>query len=221
MRKFLLLKMVREVIMMRNNVVGFQRFFKILFLCALAGLWLSLPGCSSKGENLDKLTEKAPDWVIKGSGAFDPAKDKSLYGVGYASKNPSIAMGRTISENRARQELAAVINTYVGRLIKDFMETHQDYMDPAKSNTVEFVSVIAKNVTDATLVGSKVIDRWTDPEGGLYSLAQLSEDSVINAIQQQTAEAARKQAIFLKNKTDEALSELNKELDAKKAPSAS
>jgi hypothetical protein len=190
------------------------------------GLWavvfaVGVIGCSSKGKNLDKLTEKAPDWVIKGSGAFDQTKDKSLYGVGYSSKNPSIAMGRTISENRARQELAAVINTYVGRLIKDFMETHQDYMDPAKSNTVEFVSVVAKNVTDATLVGSKVIDRWTDPEGGLYSLAQLSEDSVINAIQQQTAEAAKKQAVFLKAKADEAILELNKELDGKKAPSAS
>ncbi|MFH1728582.1 MAG: LPP20 family lipoprotein [Pseudomonadota bacterium] len=195
-----------------------RNMFRLLMALTMLISLLIITSCGpSKGDNLDKLTQNAPDWVVKGAGAFETEKGgEALYGVGYASKNPSIAMQRTVSDNRARQELAATLNTYVGRLIKDFMESHQDYLDPAKSNTVEFVSIVSKNVTDATLIGSKVIDHWSDPDNGMYALATLAYDDIVNAIKEKTKEAAEKQAVFLKAKADEALGELNKELDAKK-----
>jgi hypothetical protein len=175
-------------------------------------------GCGGKKE-VYKTGGTAPKWVDKGSGAFDTEKGKVIYGVGVISKDPNPQLERKAASNRALAEIATTLNTHVASLMKDFMESHRDYTNPAESGSVEFVSNISKTVTDAQLVGAQVVDFWRADNGDLFALASLSYDSVLQSLKDKVKEAQEKQAVFLKAKADEAVAELNKELDQKKLPS--
>ena len=133
-------------------------------LILLASLFLIL-ACGAKKGGYTKLPSDTPDWVIKGGGAFKSEKGTALYGVGINTFDPNPAMHRQTADARARQDLAKIIDTYVGSLMKDFMQSHKDFQNPEASSSVQFVSVVSKNVTDATLSGSQIIDHWTDKDG--------------------------------------------------------
>lgn len=184
-------------------------------LILLASLFLIL-ACGAKKGGYTKLPSDTPDWVIKGGGAFKSEKGTALYGVGINTFDPNPAMHRQTADARARQDLAKIIDTYVGSLMKDFMQSHKDFQNPEASSSVQFVSVVSKNVTDATLSGSQIIDHWTDKDGNMYALAHLSFDKLAEMIKAKTAQIAKQQAAFLENKTKEAMEELNKELDKKR-----
>lgn len=158
-----------------------------------------------------------PDWVDKGSGAFPGDRGTALYGVGVASKSPNVAMTRTRSENRGRAELAKVIETYIASFVKDFMQEHKDYMDPEASGSQEFTSAVSKSVAEATLVGSQIVDHWTDNEGNLYSLATLPLDNkFLEAFAGKAKESLReRKAQILENKANEMLKQLDEELAKK------
>ena len=170
-----------------------------------------------KVESHDKLTKDAPEWVVKGDGAFPSEKGTTLRGVGVMTKNPNIALQRQGADSRARKAIAETLNTYVGSLLKDFMQSHTDYTAPEQSTSVEFVSSISKSVTDTTLVGAKIIDRWVDKDGNMYALAELSFDGVASTLQQQVSDAIKlKKAAFLEEKSNEAMEALNVELEKRK-----
>ncbi len=177
--------------------------------------FLLVLSCGGKKE-IYKTGGNPPAWVTKGSGAFDTGKTKVIYGVGVISKDPNPMLERKAASNRALAEIATTLNTQVASLMKDFMESHKDYTNLEASGSVEFVSNISKTVTDANLVGAQIIDFWRDDSGNLYALASLSYDSVIQSLKDKVKEAQDKQAVFLKTKADEAMQELNKELDHKK-----
>ncbi len=161
---------------------------------------------------------KPPEWVTKGSGAFPGDQGAVLYGVGVASKSPNIALQRKIADNRARQELAAQISTYVATFMKDFMEQHKDYFNPDAAGSDELVQFVSKSVSEATLVGSQIVDRWTDPrDGTLYSLAVLRVDDVLNQIKEKTKQAIRAQhRAVVVEKANELVKELDKAVEQKR-----
>jgi hypothetical protein len=185
------------------------------FLTISFGLALIF-SCGGKKTSFDKLVQDAPDWVIKGSGAFKTGKGTAIYGVGVASYDPNPAMLRATVDGRARQDLAKILNTYVSSMLKDFMESHKDFTNPETSGSVQFVSNISKVVTDATLVGSTIIDRWTDREGNQYALANVSFEDVARSIKEKTTEAIQKEGIFLQAKANEAMDQLNQELERRR-----
>ncbi len=190
-----------------------MRHYLVIYMSIIFGLLMVT--CGGKKETV-KTGGTPPKWVEKGSGAFETEKGKVVYGVGVISRDPNPMMERKAASNRALAEIATTLNTHVASLMKDFMESHKDYTNPEASGSVEFVSNIAKTVTDAELVGAQVIDYWRDDSGNLYALASLSYDSVIQSLKDKVKEAQEKQAVFLKAKADEAMTELNKELDQKK-----
>ncbi|MCX5859053.1 MAG: hypothetical protein NT056_04050 [Proteobacteria bacterium] len=158
-----------------------------------------------------------PDWIIKGSGAFPGDQGGALYGVGIAAKSPNIAMQRQKADSRARQELGRVINTYVASFMKDFMEEHQDFVDKEGSGSDEFTSIVSKTVSEATLVGSQIIDHFNDSDGTLYALGKLAVDDVLNQIKSKTQEALKeKKRAILEAKTNEMLNTLDDELKKKR-----
>ena len=160
----------------------------------------------------------APKWVTMQGAAFDDNGATALYGVGMAKIGPNLAATRAKAEARARAELAKQIETYASSFIKDFMEEHKDYMaDDASASSTEFFSSVAKNIAEATLVGSMVVDTYRGDDGYWYSLVKLPLDSkFLDAFKARVAAQLReKQNVILKEKTNDMLRELDKELEKK------
>ncbi len=114
-----------------------------------------------------------PEWVMKGSGAFDVEGSKVFYGVGAASGIQNKSLLRKTADNRARAEIAQTLETYVAYLAKDYMAS-TTAGDMSKSSEEQHVEQALKTFTKATLHGAQIVDRWMDPaDGTFYSLCEL------------------------------------------------
>lgn len=178
-----------------------------LLMTALA---LIFAGCASTPA---PSTSSRPAWIDKGGYPGDPVT--VIYGVGVANAMPNIALQREASESRARGNVASSMNTYVAKLVKDYMDHHVDYFD--QENTAgsdEFVSSVSKSVTEAQLVGSRIVDHWTDPAtGAMYSLARIDTANTFDEYKEKLKKAIRdNHGKALKARTDDALKDLDKEL---------
>lgn len=169
----------------------------------------------SLGLVLYSCAKKEPEWVKKGSGAFP--NEQKIYGVGVANQSPSEAMDRTRCDTRARAELAKILNTYVASLVTDFMENNRDFFNPDKEGLDEFTQSIIKTVTETTLVGSQIIDRYIDEDKKIhYCLAVLEINNALMNLSEKMKEAARQQhRALVKEKSDEMLKKLDEELKKK------
>lgn len=112
-----------------------------------------------------------PEWIMRGSGAFGGGRGRIFYGVGSAQgiKNPPLL--RSTSDNRARNELAKVFETYSASLMKDYMSTEGQQVQQA-----------VKTFTAMSLEGAEIIDRHLDDKGTMYSLAALDLDKAKAAV---------------------------------------
>jgi hypothetical protein len=114
-----------------------------------------------------------PQWVNRGSAAFNNGGERAFYGVGSASgiKNPALL--RSTADNRARAEVAKVFETFSASLMKDYMN----------SSGEQNVEQAVKTFSAMSLEGVEVRDRYIDRDGNMYSLAVLDIDKVLPAIQ--------------------------------------
>ena len=129
-------------------------------------LVLFFTGCATT-----KAVSSSPDWVNKGSGAFDGEMGKVFYGVGVASNIKNKAMLRQTADNRARAEIAKVMNTYVASLAKDYMATTAAGDNVSEEQHIENS---LKSFTKATLAGVEIVDHWLDTtDGSMYALSRF------------------------------------------------
>ena len=91
----------------------------IALLVLLSAALLLMTGCASAPAKLDE--PDMPQWVYKGSGAFEESAGKVFYGVGIASGISNKALLFSTADNRARAEVAKTLETYVAVLAKDYM----------------------------------------------------------------------------------------------------
>ena len=148
-------------------------------LCVLVAMGtLFLMGCAAK----QPVAPAVPTWVDKGSGAFDVDKGKVFYGVGIASGIKNRALLRSAADNRARAEIAKILETYVAVLAKDYMAS-TTAGDMSASSEEQHVEQALKTFTKATLHGARIIDHWRDPaDGSLFSLCELDLFAFKNAL---------------------------------------
>ncbi len=142
-------------------------------------------GCSSTPETTPSADTAAqgPEWVMKGSGAFDVDGTKLFYGVGVASGIRNKALLRQTSDNRARAEIARTMEVYVASLTKDYMAS-TTAGDMSKSSEEQHVESALKTFTKSTLHGATIVDRWMDPaDGSMYSLCELDLISFKEALE--------------------------------------
>jgi len=143
----------------------------LVVICALivAGMFF-LTGCSSKPES---AFSKGPEWVYKGSGAFDAEKGKVFYGVGIASGIKNKALLVTTADNRARAEIAKTLETYVAVLAKDYMAS-TTAGDMSETSEEQHVEQALKTFSKTTIHGATIVDHWQDPaDMTMYSLCEL------------------------------------------------
>ncbi len=147
---------------------------KISFIL-LVGLVL-IAGCAStkKITATTPIQElKAPEWVLKGSGAFGGERGKVFYGVASATGIKNDSLLRTAADNRARNDVAKIFQFYTASLMKDYMASTMagDVKVTAEEQLVEQA---IKTVTSMTLPGVEIVDHWQHPATGeLYALARL------------------------------------------------
>lgn len=153
----------------------------ILAMVLFTGLSL-MAGCASKPDTNADSAAAGPEWVMKGSGAFDVEKGKVFYGVGVASGIKNKALLRQTADNRARAEIAKTLETYVASLTKDYMAS-TTAGDMSKSSEEQHVETALKTFTQTTLRGTTIVDRWVDPaDGSMYALCELDLVSYTEAL---------------------------------------
>lgn len=177
---------------------------------ALAAVTLAfvLAGCFGSSEPktyVDPEFEGAPKWVQV------PFVADAISEVGSAKKNAGNDMGfqREEAMASARDNIARQISTKVKNMFKSF-KSSTTAGDGTFDKTVESVS---KQITQQTLVGSRVKDMWRSKTGTLYVLMVLDSKSV-SALMADSAKSAYKndQAAYQRFMAAKAQGELDAEL---------
>jgi len=148
-------------------------------VCVLVAMGvLFFVGCAAQ----KPVAPAPPAWVDKGSGSFDVDKGKVFYGVGIASGIRNRALLRSTADNRARAEIAKILETYVAVLAKDYMAS-TTAGDMKASSEEQHVEQALKTFSKTTLHGARIIDHWRDPaDGSLFSLCELDLFAFKNAL---------------------------------------
>jgi hypothetical protein len=155
--------------------------FKLLGVITLA---VMLTACG-KDDSIMEITEcvfpdapdtEAPYWVCD-----QPVKELAVSAVGVAEKS---AAGHSFMKNMAatdaRVQLAQRMQVQVQNMVKQYAET----TGAADSETVDKVNTsVTKQITDQSLLGTKIYKTVTSPEGDLYVLLGMDETAMAEVTQ--------------------------------------
>lgn len=185
-----------------------KKALRILLVLAVGATLIA--GCAkAKVTPIQKMD--APDWVKKGSGAFTREKGKVFYGVGSASNIKNMSLLRSTADNRARNELAKVFETYSSSLMKDYMASTAAGSEQISSSEEQHVEQAIKTVTATTLTGVEIVDYWQDPGSGeFFSLARLDVEAFKENLSKME-ELSGKAKEYIKQNADRLHEELEKE----------
>ena len=152
-----------------------KNFIMILFLM------LSVNACTGVQKIPDApkalASYDAPDWVLKGSGAYSDEKGKAFFGVGSATGIKNFSLQRTVADDRARNDLAKVFQFYVSSLTKDY-QGHTTAGSFKNSSEEQNAEVAMKVVVAQTMRGVTIIEHFEIPERQEFlSLARLDYDA--------------------------------------------
>ncbi len=122
----------------------------------------------------DEPTTDAPGWVCD-----QPVEGVEVSAVGVAEKT---AAGHSFMKNMAatdaRVQLAQSMKVHVQNMVKQYAET----TGAADSETVDKVNTsVTKQITDESLVGTKIFKTRTSPNGALYVLLGMDANMAAQA----------------------------------------
>lgn len=124
----------------------------------------------------DATDTSAPGWVCD-----LPVEGIAVSAVGVAEKS---AAGHSFMKNMAatdaRVQLAQRMQVHVQNMVKQYAET----TGAADTETVDKVNTsVTKQITDQSLIGTKIYKTRTSPNGALYVLVGMDAESVATATQ--------------------------------------
>jgi len=153
---------------------GVMRKFAYVLFSAIT--LLGFVGCSSSPDKSAKVTEcvfpgsdkPAPLWVCGG-----PIDGMTVGAVGSAAKSDAgAAFIKQMAATDARLQLAQNMKVQVQNMIKQYVET----TGAASKETVDRVNTsVTKQITDQSLVGTKIFRSIIGPDGTMYVLVGLDE----------------------------------------------
>jgi hypothetical protein len=114
--------------------------------------------------------EPAPGWICD-----EPVEGVEVSAVGSAEKTAAgMDFMKQMAATSARVQLAQRMKVQVQNMIKQYAET----TGAASSETVDKVNTsVTKQITDQTLVGTRIFKSRSAPDGTLYVLVGLDEAS--------------------------------------------
>ena len=131
-------------------------------------------GSSSKRSPAASLTPSpnAPEWVHRTS----YVDGRSFYGVGLSAGVKNQGLARSRAGNRARSEIAKLVEVYSASLMKDYAASVSTG-DLSNAQEEQLVEQAVKTFTSQLLVGVEVTRFYPDDrQGVLYALAELNLD---------------------------------------------
>ncbi len=161
-----------------------------------------LAGCGAKTVSKGD----APDWYLNPP----QAKDK-IYGTGASEQMASIEFAKKVADSNAQQTLAQTISVSVQSMLRTFLQ-QSGTMDATRS--LQFAEAVSKQVVNMTLSGV-VISKREIKGGKCFSLAELSQDSMKNALLNAAKDTA---AQFAELKAQKAFDALEKEISKGEIP---
>jgi uncharacterized protein YeaO (DUF488 family) len=122
----------------------------------------------------DAPTASAPGWICD-----EPVPGVEVYAIGVADKS---AAGHSFMKNMAatdaRVQLAQSMKVHVQNMVKQYAET----TGAADTETVDKVNTsVTKQITDESLVGTKIYKTRTSPNGALYVLLGMDASMAATA----------------------------------------
>ncbi len=134
----------------------------------------TLTGCAGTSSIESNLGVKdAPDWVNEGinQGQLKIKDDRYFYGFGEAPAMGSRSLQMSAADNRARANLAQVLQTKLDAVYREDEHASQAAGEQAADTSMSR-SIEAR--AEVLLRSSTIVARWRDPNTGiLYSLAEL------------------------------------------------
>jgi len=158
----------------------------IVALCVVFAFF----GCASKPSGVTpqakerKVPASFPDFIKK---AIAKAPEDVLVGIGTA-RLASLSQSRTVAATRARAEISRQMNTMVQDMIRDYQASSEIDIDSA----VSFQENITVALSQATLVGSAVMEEDRDSEGNVWTVVMMGKTDVAKEISQAQAAAKLK-----------------------------
>jgi len=193
--------------------LGTAAFRKPFLLAAVLLLALGASaGCHKKspdlsGQKNQPSVKNEPAWVAKCAGAFSFAQKQELYGCG-SDRDKNQQFQLKSADEKARVDLAKTIDDRVAGFFKDYLSAPAMKGNLSEAEEQEFIASIARQVTEISLHGAQVFDRWRAPDGTLYSISRVSFSEVEAAMRKQTSERAKE----LKSDPQKAMEEIDRQL---------
>jgi hypothetical protein len=128
----------------------------------------------SQPEELPAMNKVAsPEWTALKSGVYhDVSGGAVFYGQGLVSKDEISQDRKTLSEDRARDELAKVFTSYMERLVEKILTSRSDNPSTDVNNDQLRNSIEESAVT--ILMEATITNHWLNPDSGkVYSMAEL------------------------------------------------
>lgn len=177
---------------------------------------ISLIACGGPKGSSHPVTGTQPDgtpkWVHRGSGAFDTDEGgKAFLGVGIASGIRNEALARQTCDDRARGQIARMMDTYVASMLKDYQRstTAGDFQN---SSEEQDVVAVQKTISEVTMSGVEIRDHWWNPQSGaVYALAVLDLAAMLKTMEQ-AKELDTRTKEFVRRNAENAFRDLNREL---------
>ncbi|MFW2371919.1 MAG: LPP20 family lipoprotein [Gammaproteobacteria bacterium] len=153
---------------------------KAAYLVAGVAMTAVLTGCGGKKEQVadcvfpDGPGTAAPGWICD-----EPVEGVEISAVGSADKSRAgHDFMKQMAATSARVQLAQRMKVTVQNMIKQYVET----TGAADDETVDkALTSVTKQITNETLVGTRIYRTRTSPNGTLYVLLGMDEDSVSQA----------------------------------------
>ena len=193
---------------------------KLHHILGVSALTLSLTACFGGGSQQASVPDctfpdapavAAPGWVCD-----EPVEGLSVSAVGSADKSGAgINFMKQQASAAARVQLAQMMKVQVQNMVKQFAET----TGTGDSETVDMVnSSVTKQITNESLVGTRIYKTRRSPNGALYVLVGL-DDNAASAIHETALKTSmnNERAMWQKFQAKKGHDELAKEIAAMKA----
>ena len=153
-----------------------------LFMTALM-LTGALVACSSNKLEGDLGIKGAPDWVNEGTQVVNDKGGRLIHGVAVAPSMNDLALQTSVADDRARAEIAKVLNSYMKLVSQDYSSSAGSGQD---QQTQQSVSRQIQAITDQNVSGAVIIRHWkNEKDGSIWSIAELDlgrvKDMVANS----------------------------------------
>ena len=154
---------------------------KLLGVVAFAVMLTACGKDDSIKEAAECVFPDAPDTAAPGWVCDQPVEGLEVSAVGVAEKS---AAGHSFMKNMAatdaRVQLAQRLQVQVQNMVKQYAET----TGAADSESVDKVNTsVTKQITDQSLLGTKIYKTRTSPNGALYVLLGMDGEAVAQATQ--------------------------------------